>query len=105
MEPTEQKVHLLIADISGFTRFIWAHRETLAHAQVIVNELLRAVIEPVHLHFPDRPFELQKCLQRSWGYRFRREWVKYFRSLPCRLGLQRVTLPPDDVDSMNGTPA
>ncbi len=232
MEPTEQKVHLLIADISGFTRFIWAHRETLAHAQVIINELLRAVLEtveaplevaklegdavflylpagdagarvpaavdgffrafaarqrelyagnlchcdscanigelrlkvfvhsgsalfyslgrfqelsgpdvitihrltknsvrgdqyllateaayrslafppdmgfqraeerypdigavPIHVHYPHLPFNPQQCAKRSWGYRFGREWIKYFRSLPYRFGWKRVTLP------------
>lgn len=43
--PIERPVHLLIADISGFTRFIWAHRESLAHAQVLINYLLGAVLE------------------------------------------------------------
>lgn len=34
---------LLIADISGYTRYLWTHRETLAHAQVVINELMRAL--------------------------------------------------------------
>lgn len=43
--PDVRPVHLLIADISGFTEFIWAHRESLVHAQLLINDLLRAVLE------------------------------------------------------------
>lgn len=233
MQPTEKSVHLLIADISGFTQFIWEHRESTVHAQVIVNDLLRAMLErvepplevaklegdalflyitveeglaphlvpsavaaffeafwakqrelyegnlchcracsgvgglrlkvlvhsgsalfyslgrfqelsgpdvitihrltknsvqanqyllateaafarvgfppelsfapaeerypdigrvPVRLHFPDAHFEVEKCARKSWGHGFGREWVKYWKSLPYRFGLKRVTL-------------
>lgn len=47
MQADERNVHLVIADISGFTRFIWAHRESVAHAQVIVNDLLGAILERI----------------------------------------------------------
>jgi class 3 adenylate cyclase len=36
---------LLIADIGGYTRFMTVHRVNLSHAQVIVAELLEAVID------------------------------------------------------------
>jgi len=36
---------LLIADIAGYTRFMTVHRINLTHAQVIVAELLEAVID------------------------------------------------------------
>jgi class 3 adenylate cyclase len=47
MQAEERNVHLVIADISGFTRFIWAHRESVAHAQVLVNDLLGALLERI----------------------------------------------------------
>lgn len=230
--PDERPVHLVIADISGFTEYIWAHRESLAHAQVLINDLLQAVLEratpvfelaklegdavflycpasedpeqhlavlipsffaafsgkqqelteanlchcaactrigalqlkvilhrgtalfyslgghqelsgpdvitvhrltknsvncgqyllataaayervqfpeemefrpgverypdigavPVHLYFPDPADSAAAGRQRSFGHRFGREWVKYLRALPYRLGLRRVTL-------------
>src|ERR1700679_1368246 len=36
---------LLIADIAGYTRFMTVHRVNLSHAQVIVAQLLEAVID------------------------------------------------------------
>jgi hypothetical protein len=53
--PSERPVHLLIADISGFTQFIWAHRESLAHAQLLINDLLGAVLDHA-----GPPFEIAK---------------------------------------------
>ncbi|MBS0320981.1 MAG: DUF2652 domain-containing protein [Proteobacteria bacterium] len=38
---------LLIADISGYTRFLKFHRASLAHAQDIIAQLLEAVIDAV----------------------------------------------------------
>ena len=55
MNGEERPVLLLIADISGYTRFMVANRETLAHAQVIINELISAVIDRV-----DMPLEVAK---------------------------------------------
>lgn len=48
-------MHLLIADISGFTQFIWAHRESMAHAQLLINDLLGSVLERA-----GPPFEIAK---------------------------------------------
>jgi len=53
--PVERVVHLLIADISGFTQFIWAHRESLAHAQLLINDLLGAVLDQA-----SPPFQIAK---------------------------------------------
>lgn len=53
--PTERAVNLLIADISGFTQYIWAHRESLAHAQLLINDLLGAVLDQA-----TSPFEIAK---------------------------------------------
>ncbi|HXV07615.1 MAG TPA: DUF2652 domain-containing protein [Burkholderiales bacterium] len=38
---------LLIADIAGYTRFMKAHRTSLAHAQDVVGRLLEAMIDAV----------------------------------------------------------
>ncbi len=45
---------LVIADISGYTRFMKVHRINLAHAQVVVARLLEAVIDAA------RPLKLYK---------------------------------------------
>jgi hypothetical protein len=42
-----QPVILIIADISGYTRFMVANAQTLVHAQAIVTELLEAIIHEV----------------------------------------------------------
>jgi class 3 adenylate cyclase len=55
MTGEEKPVLLLIADISGYTRFMVANRETLAHAQVIINDLVSAL-----LHRVDLPLEVAK---------------------------------------------
>ena len=41
----QRKVLLLIADIGGYTAFIRAHKTSLAHADLIVHELLESVIK------------------------------------------------------------
>ncbi len=45
MESGEKEVLLVIADISGYTRFIAANRDTLAHSQIIITELMKAVLK------------------------------------------------------------
>jgi len=40
-----RKVLLLIADIGGYTKFIRAHKTSLAHADLIVHELLESVVQ------------------------------------------------------------
>jgi hypothetical protein len=40
-----ERALLLIADIGGYTRFMKVHRINLAHAQIVVTELLEAVID------------------------------------------------------------
>jgi hypothetical protein len=44
-----QRAVLLIADISGYTRFMTKTRMSLAHAQVIITELMKALIDEVKL--------------------------------------------------------
>jgi class 3 adenylate cyclase len=55
MESVERKVILILADISGYTEFMVSNKETLAHAQVIVSELIKAIIRQVEI-----PLEISK---------------------------------------------
>lgn len=41
---SEQPVLLIIADISGYTRFLTANAKVLAHAQLIITELLETIL-------------------------------------------------------------
>ena len=38
-------VYLVLADISGYTRFVKIHRASILHAEEIVTELMEAVID------------------------------------------------------------
>lgn len=49
MEAGERQVILIVADISGYTRFMVANRTALSHAQVIITELIRAIIKEVEI--------------------------------------------------------
>lgn len=44
-----EPVLLILADISGYTRFMTSNAESLAHSQVIITELVRTIIEVVEL--------------------------------------------------------
>jgi 2-polyprenyl-3-methyl-5-hydroxy-6-metoxy-1,4-benzoquinol methylase/class 3 adenylate cyclase len=49
MRPQEKNVILLIADISGYTRYMTAHEKALAHSQMVISELMNAVLEQLEL--------------------------------------------------------
>ena len=53
--PSPEPVLLIIADISGYTRYMTANAKTLAHSQVIITELVMAIIKAVEL-----PIEVAK---------------------------------------------
>ncbi|OIQ97163.1 hypothetical protein GALL_208630 [mine drainage metagenome] len=63
----ETDAHILLADISGYTRFLHANRLTLAHATQIVSALLEAVIAAAPR--PMRPHKLEgdAVLLAAWG--------------------------------------
>ena len=44
MEDGEHKVLLIIADISGYTNFMTANAKVLAHAQLIITELIETIL-------------------------------------------------------------
>lgn len=46
---------LIIADISGYTRYMTANAKTLAHSQTIITELIKAIISQIEL-----PLEVAK---------------------------------------------
>lgn len=50
-----EPVLLIIADISGYTRYMTANAKTLAHSQTIITELVKAIIKAVEL-----PLEVAK---------------------------------------------
>src|SRR4051812_7086485 len=54
-EPAPEPVILIIADISGYTRYMTANAKTLAHSQTIITELVKAIIQTVQL-----PLEVAK---------------------------------------------
>lgn len=49
MEAGEKNVILMIADISGYTRFMVSNAETLQHSQIIITELIQAIIKQIEL--------------------------------------------------------
>lgn len=51
----EKKVLLMLADISGYTGFMTAHRKALAHGQMIITELLQTLIAQI-----ESPLEISK---------------------------------------------
>ena len=46
---------LVIADISGYTRYMTANAKTLAHSQTIITELVKTIVKQVEL-----PLEVAK---------------------------------------------
>ena len=50
-----EPVLLIIADISGYTRYMTANAKTLAHSQTIITELVKAIIRQIEL-----PMEVAK---------------------------------------------
>jgi uncharacterized protein DUF2652 len=55
MESGERNVVLIVADISGYTRFMLSNKGTLSHAQVIISELIKAIIKQIEI-----PLEIAK---------------------------------------------
>ena len=49
MEPDKRNVILIIADISGYTRFMITNKDSLVHSQVILTELTKAIIKQVEI--------------------------------------------------------
>lgn len=56
-QPPEREAILLLADISGYTRFMLANRTALIHGQGIITDLLEAVIREVEIPLEVHKFE------------------------------------------------
>lgn len=57
MENQQKDVVMVIADISGYTRFMTCNRKSLAHAQVIITELMTSLIDEIQI--PLRVIEIE----------------------------------------------
>ena len=55
MQPEEKRVVILLADISGYTRFMLENAEAAVHGQICINVLIEAILEQV-----DVPLTLQE---------------------------------------------
>jgi arsenite methyltransferase len=49
MESMEREVVFFIADISGYTRFIFSNQKEVAHSQIIIRELISTLLNEVKL--------------------------------------------------------
>ena len=49
MDSQTKKVILIIADISGYTSYMVAHRTALAHGQILITKLLEAIISQAEI--------------------------------------------------------
>jgi hypothetical protein len=49
MEDEPKRAALLIADISGYTRYMTSSRVSLAHAQLVITELMKSVISEIKI--------------------------------------------------------
>jgi 2-polyprenyl-3-methyl-5-hydroxy-6-metoxy-1,4-benzoquinol methylase len=49
VDAAEREVVFIIADISGYTRFIFANRKEVAHSQIIIRELITTLLDEVKL--------------------------------------------------------
>jgi len=54
-ENAPEAVMLIIADISGYTRYMTANAKTLSHSQAIITELIKSIINQIEL-----PLEVAK---------------------------------------------
>ena len=48
-EPLTERVVLILADISGYTRFMLASQEAVVHGQQVITELLESIIREVEI--------------------------------------------------------
>jgi hypothetical protein len=49
MNPAVRKVFLVIADISGYTRFMTSTKTNLLHSQIVISELTKSILTAVKL--------------------------------------------------------
>jgi arsenite methyltransferase len=49
VDTAEREVVFIIADISGYTRFIFSNKKEIAHSQIIIRELITTLLDEVKL--------------------------------------------------------
>jgi class 3 adenylate cyclase len=49
VEPRTERVVLILADISGYTRFMLANQQALVHGQMVITKLLEEIIHEVEI--------------------------------------------------------
>ena len=55
MNDVEREAVLFIADISGYTKFIFSNEKEIAHSQMVIRELITTLLEEVNLPFSPNP--------------------------------------------------
>ncbi len=74
-EPRQVDAIFVLADISGYTKFMVANERALHHAQVIISELIRALLKEVKLPLKVAEIEgdavflyaIKEGTEESWG--------------------------------------
>ncbi len=78
----EREALLIIADISGYTRFLISHKDTVqAHAHVIINDLIQAIIKEVEIPIEVAKFEGDAIFFYAEKEGGEAEWSKHRRKI------------------------
>jgi hypothetical protein len=49
MNDTERQALFVVADISGYTRFIFSNEKEISHSQMVIRELITALLDEIRL--------------------------------------------------------
>ena len=49
MDDAEREAVFFIADISGYTKFIFSNEKEISHSQMVIRELITSLLERVNL--------------------------------------------------------
>jgi len=80
-----EPVVLVIADISGYTRYMTANAKTLAHSQTIITELVTAIVEEVELPLMVAKLEGDAVFMYCRKNAFRENWESVRETLGHKL--------------------
>lgn len=82
----EKPVVLMIADISGYTRFLTSHQNMVqAHAQVIINDLIQTIIKEVSIPIKLAKLEGDAVFLYAIREGPQQEWQKIKRDIGSKL--------------------
>ena len=59
MEPKAERLLLILADISGYTRFMLASQIALVHGQQVITSLIEAILQEVEI-----PLEVKEIVNQ-----------------------------------------